>query len=179
MSEWTKICTADRRHGIIKVCDEFPGFTRYKKHQPFGAAEPQRISVPRSHAKHPTDTIPHVSDKTIKLAIDKYLPRFMNKPMLNRAMCWCTDTADSQLLLCEHPRWRNLVIASGDSGHTFKLHPVIGKYVVKLLEGTLEPEHVETWKWRPGGDAVKSTRPGYPSDLADLSGWRHDGASKL
>lgn len=107
---------ANGRNGVIKVCDEFPGFTRYKTHQPFGSPSPTHISVPRSHAKHPTDTIPTASDRSLKHAIEIYLPRFAAKEMLNRSLCWCTDTADSKPLICEYPGWKNFYIASGDSG---------------------------------------------------------------
>lgn len=104
-------------HGVIKVCDEFPGFTRYKPDQlPYGASEPKPVSVPRSHAKHPTDTYPDASEVTIRKAIETYLPGFRDKELFNRALCWCTDTADSSLLVCEHPRWRNFFLATGDSG---------------------------------------------------------------
>lgn len=103
-------------HGVIKVCDEFPGFTRYKQHQPYGAGAAQSISVPRSHAKHPTDTYPDASEETIRRAIATYLPRFQDKVLFKRALCWCTDTADASLLMCEHPRWKNFVLATGDSG---------------------------------------------------------------
>lgn len=104
------------RHGVIKYCDEFPGFTRYKDHQPFGASEPKRVSVPRSHAKHPTDTYPDASEVTIRKAISTFLPRFADRPIFNRTMCWCTDTADAALLICEHPKWKNFILATGDSG---------------------------------------------------------------
>lgn len=104
------------RHGVIKVCDEFPGFTRFTQHWPYGSSSPQRISVPRSHAKHPSDTIPLVSEQTIGTAIETYLPRFKDKPRFNKALCWCTDTADSNLLVCEYPGWKGFYIASGDSG---------------------------------------------------------------
>jgi sarcosine oxidase/L-pipecolate oxidase len=104
------------RHGVIKVCDEFPGFTRFKQHQPYGAASPKMISVPRSHAKHPTDTYPEASEVTIRKAIARFLPRFKDKELFNRTMCWCTDTADANLLICEHPKWKNFILATGDSG---------------------------------------------------------------
>lgn len=103
-------------HGVIKVCDEFPGFTRYKMHQPYGAKAPKRISVPRSHAKHPSDTYPDASEESIKKAVATFMPEFKNKELFNRAMCWCTDTADAALLICEHPEWKNFVLATGDSG---------------------------------------------------------------
>ncbi|KAI1138388.1 fructosyl amino acid oxidase [Hypoxylon sp. FL0543] len=163
--------------GVIKVCDEFPGFTRFKQHQPFGADRPKRISVPRSHAKHPTDTYPDASEESIRRAISTFLPRFTNKELFNRALCWCTDTADAALLICEHPRWKNLVLATGDSGHTFKLLPIIGKHVVELLEGSLAEDLAYAWRWRPGGDALKSRRAAPAKDLADMPGWNHDDVS--
>ncbi|KAI1445101.1 fructosyl amino acid oxidase [Annulohypoxylon stygium] len=164
--------------GIIKVCDEFPGFTRFKQHQPYGADKPKRISVPRSHAKHPTDTYPDASEKSVRKAIATFLPRFTEKELFNRAMCWCTDTADGALLICEHPKWKNFILATGDSGHTFKLLPIIGKYVVELIEGTLSEDLKDTWKWRPGGDALKSRREAPAKDLADMPGWNHDAGSE-
>ncbi|WRT67028.1 uncharacterized protein IL334_003994 [Kwoniella shivajii] len=162
-------------NGVIKICDEFPGFTRFKEHQPFGASSPQRISVPRSHAKHPTDTIPEASDRTIAKAVAEFLPQFKDKKLINQALCWVTDTADRNLLICEHPRWQNFIIASGDCGQSFKLLPNIGIHIVELLENRL-PDHLEkAWKWRPGtGDTLSSFRGDPATDLADHKGWLHD-----
>ncbi|KAJ5658641.1 uncharacterized protein N7484_002290 [Penicillium longicatenatum] len=161
-------------NGVIKVCDEFPGFSRFKQHQPYGASSPKLISVPRSHAQHPTDTYPDASEVTIRKAIARFIPQFKNKELFNRAMCWCTDTADANLLICEHPRWKNFILATGDSGHSFKLLPNIGKHVVELIEGSLSDELAYEWRWRPGGDALKSRRGAPAKDLADMPGWRHD-----
>lgn len=167
-------------YGVIKVCDEFPGFTRFKQHQPFGADAPKSISVPRSHAKHPTDTYPDASEKSIRRAIDTFLPRFKDKTLFNRALCWCTDTADAALLICEHPKWKNFILATGDSGHTFKLLPNIGKHVVELVEDNLSDDLANAWRWRPGGDALRSRRRAPAKDLADMPGWNNDPAkSKL
>ncbi|KAK4124534.1 fructosyl amino acid oxidase [Parathielavia appendiculata] len=161
---------------VIKVCDEFPGFTRFKQHQPYSAPAPKPVSVPRSHAQHPTDTYPDASEQSIRKAISTFLPRFKDKPLFNRALCWCTDTADSALLVCGHPRWKNFFLATGDSGHSFKLLPVIGKHVVELVEGRLADDLAAAWRWRPGqGDARKSIRAAPAKDLADMPGWRHDG----
>ncbi|KAJ4476758.1 FAD dependent oxidoreductase [Lentinula aciculospora] len=166
-------------NGIIKVCDEFPGFTRYKMHQPFGAPEPKLVSIPRSHARHPTDTYPNASEITIHKAIATFLPKFKDKELFNRAMCWCADTADANLLICDHPKWKNLLVATGDSGHSFKLLPIIGRHVVELLEGTLQEGMQEAWRWRPGsGDARKSRRAARAKDLVELPGWKHDSAEK-
>jgi sarcosine oxidase/L-pipecolate oxidase len=143
--------------GVIKVCDEFPGFTRFKTITPCGSQGPQRVS-----AKHPTDTYPEASETSIKKAVATFLPQFTNKELFNRSLCWCTDTADAALLICEHPRWKNFILATGDSGHSFKLLPNIGKHVVELLEGTLAEDLKQAWKWRqqkiwltcPGGSTT-------------------------
>ncbi|KAI1837127.1 hypothetical protein DTO006G1_5975 [Penicillium roqueforti] len=161
-------------YGVIKVCDEFPGFSRFKQHQPYGATSPKPISVPRSHAKHPTDTYPEASEVTIRKAIARFMPQFKDKELFNRSMCWCTDTADANLLICEHPKWKNFILATGDSGHSFKLLPNIGKHVVELIEGSLSPDLAGPWRWRPGGDALKSIRSAPAKDLADMPGWKHD-----
>lgn len=58
--------------------------------------------------------------------------------------------------------------------HSFKLLPNIGKHVVALMEGSLDPELEHAWRWRPGGDAMTSRRAGPPKDLADMPGWKHD-----
>lgn len=57
--------------------------------------------------------------------------------------------------------------------HSFKLLPNIGLHIVELLEGTLSKELQHAWRWRPGGDALKSRRASHAKDLADMPGWRH------
>ncbi|KAK6078896.1 sarcosine oxidase [Seiridium cupressi] len=99
---------------------------------------------------------------------------FQEKELFNRAMCWCTDTADAALLICEHPKWKNFILATGDSGHSFKILPNVGKHVVELIEGSLPEDMAHAWRWRPGGDALKSRRAAPPKDLAGMPGWKHD-----
>lgn len=61
-----------------------------------------------------------------------------------------------------------------DNSHSFKLLPNIGKHIVELIEGTLSEELTYAWRWRPGGDALKSRRAAPAKDLADMPGWNHD-----
>ena len=123
---------------LLKLCNEFPGFTNLQSHQPFGCSEPVMMSIPRSHADHPTDTIPTESLDDIKRLVSRCLPHLKGRPLINQAMCWCTDTPDAQWLLCRDPRWRGVILATGDSGHTFKMLPVVGRQVVDLIEGKVK-----------------------------------------
>ena len=119
----------------LKLCNEFPGFTHLTKARPFPLTEDITMSVPRSHLSHPTDTIPSESIADLERLIDKCLPKFRGRELINQGMCWCTDTVDADWLLCEDPRWKGLVLATGDSGHTFKMLPVVGAQVADLIEG--------------------------------------------
>jgi sarcosine oxidase/L-pipecolate oxidase len=58
--------------------------------------------------------------------------------------------------------------------HSFKILPNIGKHIVELLEGSLSEDLAREWRWRPGGDALKSRRAAPAKDLADMPGWKHD-----
>lgn len=120
---------------LLKLCNEFSGYTNLTDIKPFGSATIQRISVPRSHASNPSDTIPTESIEDIKRLIKTCLPHLDGRPLINRAMCWCTDTPDARWLLCEDPRWKGLILATGDSGHTFKMLPIVGREVADLIEG--------------------------------------------
>jgi len=70
-------------------------------------------------------------------------------------------------------------LATGDSAHSIKLLPNIGKHVVDLIVGTLAGDLAEAWRRRPGaGNASKSRRAAPAKDLTDMPGWRHDEAAK-
>ncbi|KAK8869469.1 hypothetical protein IAR55_000033 [Kwoniella newhampshirensis] len=161
---------------LLKLCNEFPGYTNYTTVQPFGAAKPIKLSVPRSHAQNPTDTMPTEVLDEIKRLVKKCLPHLEGRELINQAMCWCTDTDDANWLLCEHPRFKGLVLATGDSGHSFKMLPVVGNEVADLIEGKMPEKKRQLWRYRPGaGDPNGTGRGGpEPKDLADVDGWRHD-----
>lgn len=78
-------------------------------------------------------------------------------------------------LMCEHPKYKGLVVATGDSGQTFKMFPVVGKQVVDLIEGKLPHDRKDLWRWRPGTGDNGTGRGGLdPKDLKDVEGWNHD-----
>jgi sarcosine oxidase / L-pipecolate oxidase len=76
---------------IMKLCNEFPGYTRLTKVRPFGGDE-TTLSVPRSHAVHPTDTMPREGLEDIERLIATLLPDLVGRELINNKMCWCTGT---------------------------------------------------------------------------------------
>lgn len=125
--------------GIIKLVNEFSGYTHKVPCRPYPLKEDIIMSVPRSHAENPTDTFPTECEVAIRKLLDTCLPHLSGRELVNKAMCWCTDTVDSQWLICEHPEYKGLVLATGDSGHTFKMFPVVGKQVADLIEDKASP----------------------------------------
>lgn len=53
--------------------------------------------------------------------------------------CLYTNTPDYHFLLDRHPRWPQIVLAGGFSGHGFKFAPVVGSMVADLILDTPPP----------------------------------------
>ncbi|KAG5952882.1 hypothetical protein E4U53_007642 [Claviceps sorghi] len=83
-------------------------------------------------------------------------------------ICWDAFTPSSDFIISPHAASRGLYIATCGSFHGFKFFPVIGKYVVRMLEGSLSPELAEKWAWdRERSDP--SENPDWPNmELRDL-----------
>lgn len=77
--------------------------------------------------------------------------------------------ADYNFLIGSHPDHESLKVAVGGSAHGFKFLPVIGKYIVQMLEGNLEPEIQQKWKWRPGAILEQGEANPHPNPLLDLN----------
>src|SRR6266536_6581655 len=56
-------------------------------------------------------------------------------------------TPNQDFIISEHPRCKDLFIATGGSFHGYKFLPVIGKYVVQMLDGILDESLVKRWAW--------------------------------
>ncbi|APA15915.1 hypothetical protein sscle_15g106850 [Sclerotinia sclerotiorum 1980 UF-70] len=62
-------------------------------------------------------------------------------------MCWDGITPNQDFIISAHPRCENLYIATGGSFHGWKFLPIIGEYVVKMLDGKLDADLVKRWAW--------------------------------
>ena len=89
-------------------------------------------------------------------------PPLAGAPLAEARVCQYESTPDAEFVIDRHPTWRNVWLVGGGSGHGFKHGPVIGRYVVELLDGAAgeprfavrrhhEPRAAEL---RPGAAAV-------------------------
>ena len=56
-------------------------------------------------------------------------------------------TPSEDFIISPHSACPGLYIATCGSFHGFKFLPVLGKYVVEMLEGRLDPELQKKWAW--------------------------------
>ncbi|KAM3499836.1 hypothetical protein MY11210_009585 [Beauveria gryllotalpidicola] len=138
-------------------------------------------SLPRDQAYHPTDTQPQVGrQKTLEFA--RYiLPEFGDAEMESSRICWDVETHDDHWIIDYHESApSSLLIATGGSGYSFKNLTNVGKYVVQALEGTLDAQFKDFWRWRPdrvGQFPEREQRNArFKYDLRECEGWKHTAA---
>jgi glycine/D-amino acid oxidase-like deaminating enzyme len=56
-------------------------------------------------------------------------------------------TPDENFMITPHTACKDLFVATCGSFHGWKFLPVIGKYVVQMLDGKLAPDLREKWAW--------------------------------
>lgn len=140
----------------MKICNAFPGYDWKQGSYTNKEGETTRYSVPRYASDHPDGGIPDEARDGINAFVDRVLPQFNGRPLLGARICWCTDSPDSYYLIDTHAEYANLLLATGDSGHAFKMLHIIGSYIADALEGICKKE----WKYGDRKAVENPTRPG-------------------
>ncbi|KAK2028585.1 FAD dependent oxidoreductase [Colletotrichum zoysiae] len=152
----------------MKICDGSPGYQYRVGTYTDPSGKVEHYSVPRYASAHPDDGIPEEAADAIRRFIDTVMPQFSGRPLLGARVCWCTDSPDAHWLIDNHPKHPSLLLATGDSGHAFKMFPIIGDYIADALESKergLRPE----WKYGNRISRPVATRPGTEvKDLRDV-----------
>ncbi|KAJ4192079.1 hypothetical protein NW755_004215 [Fusarium falciforme] len=75
------------------------------------------------------------------------LPDLVGAEITTVKMCWYADTVDLDFVIDRVPETEGLLVVTGGSFHGFKFLPVLGEYVVDVLEGK-ENKYTQFWRWR-------------------------------
>lgn len=92
--------------------------------------------------------IPAEGEKACRSFLQKTIPWLGDRPFSSTRICWYTDTPTGDFLIDYHPEYEGLFLATGGSGHGFKFLPVLGDKIVRAVEGRLEEELRELWRWQ-------------------------------
>ncbi|PSN61673.1 FAD dependent oxidoreductase [Corynespora cassiicola Philippines] len=68
-------------------------------------------------------------------------------PMTKYRICWDAFTTSSDFIISPHAAAKGLFVATCGSFHGWKFFPVLGNYVIQMLEGDLSPELTQKWAW--------------------------------
>ncbi|SPN99719.1 related to fructosyl amino acid oxidase [Cephalotrichum gorgonifer] len=145
--------------GIVKIGYRKTKWTNYDD------VNGLRISVPKTaHVTEKKETrIPITALEGIKGKLTHSWPEYImtNLPDLaefglhSTKLCWYTDSIDNSFLVDYVPGRPGVAVCSGGSGHGFKFLPILGREVVKILEGQGESTpYGKLWGWR-GADMTK------------------------
>ncbi|KAG2735751.1 hypothetical protein G9P44_001965 [Scheffersomyces stipitis] len=157
----------------LKICNEFPGYINF--------SEDSTISKPVY-----LDKIPQEAEKQIRIFLKETFPNLSARPFAVTKICWCTDTSDRNFLIGTHPKHKNLILGTGDSGQGFKYMPVIGKYIASVVSNgpeSLPPDIERFWRWRPESTTNRDVydlqnRYGGSNQVKNLQDIKHWSSSK-
>lgn len=71
------------------------------------------------------------AQETSKKFVKSFFPEVKPNPVVTET-CIYTMTPDEHFVLDRHPKWDNIIIGAGFSGHGFKLAPVVGRILGDL-----------------------------------------------
>ncbi|VBB84701.1 Putative Sarcosine oxidase [Podospora comata] len=132
-------------------------------------ASGQEISVPPSKPSYDQWDLSPGMKKEIRSSFEGIFgEKAKNWELFNYRICWDAVTPTQDPIICEHPHAKQLFLVTGGSFHGYKFLPIIGKYVVEMLDGTLKPELAKIWAWdkENNGEAHEGMFP--TREMADV-----------
>lgn len=123
-----------------------------------------------------SEFMPPGDEKKVRQLLKETLPELADRPLVRKQLCWFADTADSDFIVDYVPGSESSVmVLSGDSGHGFKMFPIVGDWVKNLIEAKSGKQGVARWRWKQpkaaaagaGTDDV-SWRVGDVKEFADI-----------
>lgn len=104
------------------------------------------VSLPPEPAGASLGFLPAHDEAKLRELLRQTLPALADRPFVKKSLCWFADTADSDFIVDYVPgSVDSVVLLSGDSGHGFKMFPIVGKWITDLLAS---PSGQTTTRWR-------------------------------
>ncbi|KAM5350694.1 hypothetical protein ACJ41O_007199 [Fusarium nematophilum] len=130
------------RNGYLKFIYRSPNWT-----SPSESSSGIPISVAASDEEVRSRGAPLVAIEGTKAFVRENIPELVGAEIVAAKLCWYTDAIDLNFVIDRVPNTSGLVVVTGGSNHGFKFLPVLGEYVVDVLEGKSN-EYTRLWQWR-------------------------------
>ncbi|KAI1343502.1 sarcosine oxidase [Xylariaceae sp. FL0016] len=107
-----------------------------------------RISAPPPHADYAEWEVPGTLKEDVEFAKDVTFGKFGKDWNIHtHRICWEALTPSEDFIISPHSASQGLYIATCGSFHGWKFFPIIGDYIMKMVEGKLEDDLVKRWAW--------------------------------
>ena len=116
----------------------------------YGFPDLEARGVKVAHDKHGPTMDPDSGDRLastpalseVRAYVGRRFPALARQPLNESRVCQYENTWNGDFLIDRHPRWTNVWLVGGGSGHGFKHGPAVGRYAARLVSGehfALEP----------------------------------------
>lgn len=92
----------------------------------------------------------HVYDadvRHLRIFLKETFPSLADAPLVYTRRCLYTDTLDGHFWIDRHPEVKGMSVATGGSGHGFKMGPVLGEMIADMAEGK-KHQFSQRYLWR-------------------------------
>lgn len=116
----------------------------------YGFPDLEARGVKVAHDRHGPPMDPDSGDRLpsmpalaeVRAYMARRFPVLSRQPLNESRVCQYENTSNGDFLIDRHPRWQNVWLVGGGSGHGFKHGPAVGRYAARLVSGenfALEP----------------------------------------
>ncbi|PYH88309.1 sarcosine oxidase [Aspergillus ellipticus CBS 707.79] len=154
----------DPKTNLLKICPMGGGY--------INTDPADGVSYPPKSLAESDGVLPPGDEARMRRLLREALPEFADRPFVEKKLCWFADTSDSEFIVDYVPGTEgSVVLLSGDSGHLFKMFPIVGGWVGRLVEE--RKQGVERWRWKGGAKKGKwegdvSWRLGETREFVDI-----------
>jgi len=114
----------------------------------YGFPDLESRGVKFAHDRHGIEIDPDTQDRrSTQAALDEIIafrdrrfPLLRGAPLTESRVCQYENSSNGDFLIDFHPRWENVLLVGGGSGHGFKHGPEVGRYAVGRLFDSVEAE---------------------------------------
>ncbi|KAL9096760.1 MAG: hypothetical protein Q9165_001248 [Trypethelium subeluteriae] len=105
------------------------------------------VSLPRTTIEDPGFWAPREAEQACRETLRQMVPELAERPFSRTRLCWYSDTPKGDYLITYHPNFEGLFLATGGSGHGFKMLPVLGDKIVDCILRQPPEEFKHKWCW--------------------------------
>ncbi|KAH9225029.1 FAD dependent oxidoreductase [Leptodontidium sp. 2 PMI_412] len=129
-----------------------------------------RLSVPPSQPDYAQWEVPLALKDDVRQGPESMFgKKQLHQDLEAFRICWEALTPSSDFIISPHLACEGLFIATCGSFHGYKFLPVLGKYVVEMLCGELDPSLEKRWAWDRHLPSTELNSKWPTKELGDLS----------